>query len=93
MEKGRCPKREESSAMNDKTKSLVLVNHFRTIPTKRLSCIDNSKSLLSMLSTCYLESGQRWANFVAVDFYKVGSPDPFGPPHIFLCIINNSDFI
>ncbi|KAK4263609.1 hypothetical protein QN277_028998 [Acacia crassicarpa] len=70
MEKGRCPKREESSAMNDKTKSLVLVNHFRTIPTKQLSCVDNSQHLLNMLSTCYLESGQRWSNFVAVDFYK-----------------------
>ncbi|XP_028803498.1 PI-PLC X domain-containing protein At5g67130-like [Neltuma alba] len=70
MEKGRCPNRAESSAMNDETKSLVLVNHFRSIPTKQVACRDNSQHLLNMLSTCYMQAAHRWANFVAVDFYK-----------------------
>jgi len=70
MAKGRCPKREESSSLNDRSKSLVLVNHFRTIPIKQVTCIDNSGDLINMLSTCYGEAGNRWANFVAVDYYK-----------------------
>ncbi|KAF7827955.1 PI-PLC X domain-containing protein [Senna tora] len=73
MVKGRCPKREESAPLNDRTKSLVLVNHFRTIPIKQASCLDNSQDLINMLYTCFGEAGNRWANFVAVDFYKHGS--------------------
>lgn len=71
MVKGRCPKRKESAPLSDKTKSLVLVNHFRTIPVKQATCKDNSQDLIHMLSTCFEEAGNRWANFVAVDYYKV----------------------
>ncbi|KAK9676047.1 hypothetical protein RND81_11G050100 [Saponaria officinalis] len=71
MEPGRCPKRNESSALNDRTKSLVLVNHFKTIPMKLTTCEDNSRQLIKTLQTCYLAAGHRWANFVAVDYYKV----------------------
>lgn len=28
-----------------------------------------------MLKTCYGAAGNRWANFVAVDYYKVGFKD------------------
>lgn len=71
MDEGNCPKRAESSALSDRSKSLVLVNHFRTIPIKQATCKDNSEDLINMLSTCYGEAGNRWANFVAVDYYKV----------------------
>ena len=71
MEAGKCPKRKESSPMNDHTKSLVLVNHFKTIPVRLTACEHNSEELTQMLETCYAAAGNRWANFVAVDFYKV----------------------
>ncbi|KAL4639784.1 hypothetical protein ACB092_03G243000 [Castanea dentata] len=70
MHSGSCPNRGESAALNDKTKSLVLVNYFRSAPIKQVSCVDNSPELLNMLQTCYGAAGNRWANFVAVDFYK-----------------------
>ncbi|XP_021910192.1 PI-PLC X domain-containing protein At5g67130 [Carica papaya] len=69
-ESGSCSNREESAGLNDKSKSLVLVNHFKTIPVKELSCIDNSEDLNDMLKTCFAAAGNRWANFVAVDYYK-----------------------
>nr|GEX08071.1 PI-PLC X domain-containing protein At5g67130 [Tanacetum cinerariifolium] len=70
MKAGECPNREESSPLNDTSKSLVLVNYFRTLPLKVLSCGQNSGGLLNMTKTCYSDSGNRWANFLAVDFYK-----------------------
>ncbi|KAK7295505.1 hypothetical protein RJT34_18414 [Clitoria ternatea] len=70
MKAGSCPNRAESSALNDKSKSLVLVNYFRTIPIKPITCEDNSGKLIDMLHTCYGAAGNRWANFVAVDYYK-----------------------
>lgn len=69
---GSCPNRAESSPLNDKSKSLVLVNYFRTTPVKPITCADNSGELINMLHTCYGAAGNRWANFVAVDYYKVG---------------------
>ncbi|KAK1430576.1 hypothetical protein QVD17_13417 [Tagetes erecta] len=56
--------------MNDTTKSLVLVNYFRTLPLKLLACGQNNGGLLDMTKTCYSDSANRWANFLAVDFYK-----------------------
>ncbi|XP_076906041.1 PI-PLC X domain-containing protein At5g67130-like [Bidens hawaiensis] len=70
MKAGECPNRAESSSMNDKTKSLVLVNYFRTLPIKLLACSQNNGGLLNIIKTCYSDSGNRWANFLAVDFYK-----------------------
>ncbi|KAJ8774973.1 hypothetical protein K2173_019977 [Erythroxylum novogranatense] len=70
MHAGSCPNRAESAAMDDKTKSLVLVNYFPSVPTKMFACVDNSGDLVNMLHTCYGDSGNRWANFVAVDYYK-----------------------
>ncbi|EEF31392.1 PI-PLC X domain-containing protein At5g67130 isoform X2 [Ricinus communis] len=70
MHPGSCSNRPESSALSDKSKSLVLVNYFRSIPMKELTCIDNSAKVLDMLQTCYAAAGNRWANFVAVNYYK-----------------------
>ncbi|GFP79794.1 pi-plc x domain-containing protein at5g67130 [Phtheirospermum japonicum] len=70
MEAGKCLNRSESSALTDTTKSLVLVNYFRSIPLKPMACVQNSADLTDMLTTCYGAAGNRWPNFVAVDFYK-----------------------
>ncbi|KAK3032544.1 hypothetical protein RJ639_036783 [Escallonia herrerae] len=70
MKAGSCPNRAESSPLDDKTKSLVLVNYFRSVPLKLLACSQNSADLSDMLQTCYGAAGNRWANFVAVDYYK-----------------------
>ncbi|XVF43256.1 hypothetical protein PTKIN_Ptkin02bG0025500 [Pterospermum kingtungense] len=67
---GECSNRGESAPLNDRTKSLVLINHFHTIPIKGMACEDNSAGVVSMLDTCYGTAGNRWANFVAVDFYR-----------------------
>ncbi|KAK9942066.1 hypothetical protein M0R45_007755 [Rubus argutus] len=70
MKAGSCPNRAESSPMNTTTRSLVLVNYFRDVPTLPQSCKDNSDSLLNMVNTCYNLAAKRWPNFIAVDFYK-----------------------
>ncbi|XWS23073.1 hypothetical protein CRYUN_Cryun29cG0090400 [Craigia yunnanensis] len=67
---GECSNRGESAPLNDKTKSLVLINHFHSTPIKEMTCEDNSAVIVSMLDTCYGTAGNRWANFVAVDYYK-----------------------
>ncbi|KAG8384581.1 hypothetical protein BUALT_Bualt04G0132800 [Buddleja alternifolia] len=66
-----CVNREESSALNNKSKSLVLVNYFGSLPSKQLACVHNSQDLINILQTCHNAAGERWPNFVAVDFYKV----------------------
>ncbi|CAN0896207.1 PI-PLC X domain-containing protein At5g67130 [Linum grandiflorum] len=68
--KGNCTNRGESAALDDKSTSLVLVNHFGTLPVRGISCDYNSQGLMEMLGKCYTSAGNRWANFVAVDYYK-----------------------
>ncbi|XVF81761.1 hypothetical protein PTKIN_Ptkin15bG0182300 [Pterospermum kingtungense] len=70
MQPGSCPNRGESSTMDDKSKSLVLVNFFHSTSSKANTCKDNSGDLINMLHSCYGAAGNRWANFVAVDYYK-----------------------
>ncbi|KAJ8436029.1 hypothetical protein Cgig2_007687 [Carnegiea gigantea] len=70
MKPGQCTNRAESAPLNDTTKSLVLVNYFRSIPIKQFSCVDNSANLTAMLHPCHDAAANRWANFVAVDYYK-----------------------
>lgn len=71
MKDGECFNRAESAPLNDTSKPLVLVNYFPSIPVKALTCEHNSEPLINMLNTCYGPASKRWANFVAVDFYKV----------------------
>ncbi|XP_004511919.1 PI-PLC X domain-containing protein At5g67130 [Cicer arietinum] len=70
MQEGSCPNRAESPSMNTKSKSLVLVNYFHSTPNRSQSCADNSAPLLSMMKTCHDASGNRWPNFIAVDYYQ-----------------------
>lgn len=70
MDAGKCSNRAESAPLNDKTKSLVLVNYFPSVPVKVTACLQHSKSLTDMVNTCYGAAGNRWANFLAVDYYK-----------------------
>ncbi|KAJ6894651.1 PI-PLC X domain-containing protein [Populus alba x Populus x berolinensis] len=70
MKAGSCPNRKESSSLDDKSRSLVLINYFRSISNKELSCEDNSENLINMLRTCDGAAAGRWANFVAVNYYK-----------------------
>ncbi|KAL9391804.1 hypothetical protein Peur_015724 [Populus x canadensis] len=70
MKAGSCTNRKESPPLNDTSRSLVLVNYFRCIPMKKLSCEDNSRNLINMLHTCNGAAANRWANFVVVDYYK-----------------------
>ncbi|KAJ4962645.1 hypothetical protein NE237_022584 [Protea cynaroides] len=67
---GSCPNRAESSPMNTTTKSLVLQNYFPDDPILSEACKDNSAALMNMTDTCYKAAGNRWANFIAVDFYQ-----------------------
>lgn len=72
MQAGSCPPRAESAPMNTKSRSLVLVNYFHSTPNRTLSCADNSAPLISMMKTCQEASGgNRWPNFIAVDYYQV----------------------
>ena len=66
---GRCPSRAESKPMDSTAQSLVLMNFFTTNPSQSWACVNNSAPLLSRLSTCYHAAGNRWPNFIAVDFY------------------------
>lgn len=70
MKAGSCPSRGESPAMNTKSRSLVLVNYFHSAPNRTQACADNSAPLLSMMKTCHDAAGNRWPNFIAVDYYQ-----------------------
>ncbi|OMO63215.1 hypothetical protein COLO4_32638 [Corchorus olitorius] len=70
MVAGSCPNRAESPAMNVTSRSLVLVNYFPDRPDVTQACKHNSAPLISMMDTCYAAAGNRWPNFIAVDFYK-----------------------
>ncbi|XP_057860075.2 PI-PLC X domain-containing protein At5g67130 isoform X1 [Cryptomeria japonica] len=70
MKAGTCTNRSESAPLNTKNRSLFLQNFFPENPNLPNACKDNSASLSSMLPVCYQAAGNRWANFLAVDFYK-----------------------
>ncbi|KAL4588721.1 hypothetical protein LXL04_001616 [Taraxacum kok-saghyz] len=96
MKNGSCPSRAESAAMNSKTRSLVLLNHFPDTPDFIEACKQNSAPLITMMNTCHDAAGKRWPNFIAVDFYKRsdggGAPAAvdFANGHL-VCGCNNID--
>ncbi|VVA18197.1 Hypothetical predicted protein, partial [Prunus dulcis] len=69
MKAGSCSNRVESLDLQNTTKSLVL-NFFSSNPNLLKACKDTSAPLLDMLKTCHVAAGNRWPNFIAVDFYS-----------------------
>ncbi|KAM3286211.1 PI-PLC X domain-containing protein [Capsicum chacoense] len=70
MNVGSCGSRSESSVLSTSSVSLVLQNYFPDNPNKTESCMDNSAPLVAMTKTCFQAAGNRWPNFIAVDFYQ-----------------------
>ncbi|KAL6656923.1 hypothetical protein ACP70R_004703 [Stipagrostis hirtigluma subsp. patula] len=70
MRAGECRNRSESRELGDRTRSLVLVNYFHTVPLRVTACAEHSLGLAGALRACHAAAGDRWANFLAVDYYK-----------------------
>lgn len=71
MQAGHCSNRGESQPLDTASRSLILMNFFPDDPLLSQACRYNSAPLLSMVPTCYRAAGNRWPNYLAVDFYKV----------------------
>ncbi|KAI5007797.1 hypothetical protein ZWY2020_008845 [Hordeum vulgare] len=65
-----CRRRAESLDLDNRTRSLVLVNYFHTVPLRVTACVEHSLGLADVLRVCHAAAGNRWANFLAVDYYK-----------------------
>lgn len=71
MNASTCTNRAESSPLKTTTRSLVLINCFPSVANILVACRDNSATLLRVVKTCSKAAGNRWPNFIAVNFYKV----------------------
>ncbi|KAL2651818.1 hypothetical protein R1flu_019946 [Riccia fluitans] len=67
---GKCPSRAESQFLNNTGNTLILQNYFHTDASESTVCSEHSQNLMDQLDTCFAASGNRWANFIQVDFYK-----------------------
>ncbi|GJW63373.1 PI-PLC X domain-containing protein-like protein [Tanacetum coccineum] len=56
--------------MNTTSRSLVLKNYFSTNLNVTGACIENYAPIISMMNTCQIAAGNRWPNYIAVDFYQ-----------------------
>uniref|UniRef100_A0A453B522 PI-PLC X domain-containing protein n=1 Tax=Aegilops tauschii subsp. strangulata TaxID=200361 RepID=A0A453B522_AEGTS len=65
-----CRRRAESLALDSRTRLLILVNYFHTVPLRVTACVEHSLGLADVLRACHAAAGDRWANFLAVDYYK-----------------------
>jgi hypothetical protein len=76
-----CPTRDNGSPnLNDPSRGLVLVNWFGDLEGSGSVCTDNQfTNLQSKLQTCFAAAGDRWANFLAVDFFEVSDGLAFWP--------------
>lgn len=66
-----CLNRKELFLLNDIIKLFILVNYFRIILFKEFFCVDNLVNFMEKFYMCYDVVGNRWVNFVVVDYYKV----------------------
>ncbi|EFJ18358.1 hypothetical protein SELMODRAFT_420210 [Selaginella moellendorffii] len=69
MKNGSCRNRDESPPLASRSVSLFVENYFPTTPFEPRECKDHGQSLRAMLDVCAKSSGNRYANFLAVNFY------------------------
>ncbi|XP_058192228.1 PI-PLC X domain-containing protein At5g67130-like [Rhododendron vialii] len=66
-----CTKRDDDlSPLEEKRKSLVLLNYHSTPIFARYYNEMNSKDLMNATHKCYTTASNNWANFIAVDYGK-----------------------
>lgn len=66
-----CTKRDDLSPLEQKRKSLVLLNYHSTPIFARYYNEMNSEDLMNATHKCYTAASNNWANFIAVDYGKV----------------------